>query len=344
MSNPKSKANTIKKTAEAICVQCNIKKISSKFYSSYNKIHNNGIIPYCKDCISKNIRNVSGSIDISKVKDMLQLMDKPFLYDLWGTTVNATQIKKQDVFGIYMKNIQMPQTRYLTWKDSIFLPAMEKKNEVNYDIEFTLNNEIILKWGNGYQLEEYQAFERKYEFLKNNYPEKTAMHTEALLKYIRYSVKEEMATASNDIGSAKEWGRLAKDSATAAKINPSQLSAIDLTDGLNAFGQLSKAVEQVQDIIGILPKFKQEPYDMPDFNMFCYINYIRDMQGLPLCAYEDIWKFYDERKKEYSNRLDFLKDDDSEKNRKSVEQFISTMPQVSPIEDNEEECESDGIL
>lgn len=128
------------------------------------------------------------------------------------------------------------------------------------------------------------------------------MHTEALLTYIRYRVKEEIATARDDMKSAKEWGQLAQKAAQDAKINPSQLSKSDLSDGLDTFGQLVRSVEQAVDIIPILPVFKERPQDKVDFTIWCYINYIRDLKGLPLAEYEDIYRFYDERKKEYEDR------------------------------------------
>jgi hypothetical protein len=137
--------------------------------------------------------------------------------------------------------------------------------------------------------------------LKNNYQEKTAMHTEALLTYIRYRVKEEISTAKNDMKSAKEWGQLAQKAAQDAKINPSQLSKSDLSDGLDTFGQLVRTVEQAVDIIPILPKFKEKPQDKPDFTLWCYVNYVRDLKGLPLVPYQDIYKFYDQRKKDYES-------------------------------------------
>ena len=97
------------------------------------------------------------------------------------------------------------------------------------------------------------------------------MHTEALLNYIRYRVKEELSTAKGNVKEAKEWGQLAKDAATAAKINPSQLSKADLSDGLSTFSELSQAVEREVDIIPILPRFKCRPNDALDFNIWCYI-------------------------------------------------------------------------
>ena len=173
---------------------------------------------------------------------------------------------------------------------------------------FEVTDDICDRWGWDYTQKEYFYFEKKYEMLKNNYPEKTSMHTEALLKYIRFSVKEELATADGNVGEAKSWGSLAKDAATSAKINPSQLSAVDLQDGLSGFGQLVRAVEQAVDVIPILPKFTQKPQDVVDFTLMCIINYQRDLKGLPPAEYKDIWKFYEDRKKEYENKLDFLND------------------------------------
>jgi len=258
-----------------------------------------------------------GNVTLDKLQSTLQLIDRPFIFDLYKISLED----KMDTFGCYMKNLCLKQNRQLTWKDSVFKPQLS--TELNYDnsldieyknnnislkqSEFILTDEIIDKWGAGYKTEEYQAFERKYHLLKNNYPEKTAMHTEALLNYIRYRVKEEMSTASGQVKEAKEWGGLAKDAATAAKINPSQLSKADLTEGLSTFSELVRAVEQSVDIIPILPKFKEKPQDKVDFTLWCYINYIRDLKGLPPCEYKDIWQFYEDRKNEYiqhSNKED----------------------------------------
>jgi hypothetical protein len=37
---------------------------------------------------------------------------------------------------------------------------------------------------------------------------------------------------------------------------------------------------------------------------------VRDLKGLPPAEYEEIYRFYEDRKKEYENRMDFLKDDE----------------------------------
>jgi hypothetical protein len=239
---------------------------------------------------------------IESVKNVMLEMNKPFILDLWISSIEeAKKTGKKDIFGLYKKNVDQNNATG-TWADSLFEIQHVKEN-INVDsiIKNEITDELIDKWGIGYEKDEYHAFERKYNMLKNNYQEKTAMHTEALLTYIRYRVKEEISTAKNDMKAAKEWGSLAQKAAQDAKINPSQLSKSDLSDGLDTFGQLVRTVEQAVDIIPILPQFKEKPQDKPDFTLWCYVNYVRDLKGLPLVPYEDIYKFYDQRKKDYES-------------------------------------------
>jgi len=326
----KSSINPVKKVSQLTCASCgDIKKVS-EFYVSYNPIHQTGRIPYCKVCLKKMICDEGGNVQLDKLKETLRLIDKPFIYNLWKTSLE----EPGDSFGNLIKNLQMPQYRKLGYADSRFLPEADGK--LNYDTAnigtsefkttFIITEEIMDKWGFGYRQEEYQAFEKKYNLLKNNYTEKTAMHTEALLNYIRYRVKEELSTAEGDVEAAKKWGSLAKDAATAAKINPSQLSKADLSDGLSTFSELSQAVEKEVDIIPILPRFKYRPNDAIDFNIWCYVNYMRDLSGLPPCKYEDIYAFYDKRKadyiEQYGDPYGIFTDDPTEKNRPNIIKFI----------------------
>ena len=332
----KSSVNPQKKVSQMTCAACGEVQKISNYYVSYNIVHQTGRLPYCKSCLKNMISDDKGNVTLEKLQSTLQLLDRPFIYDLWKISLED----KADTFGSYMKNLCLKQNRPLTWKDSVFKPQLN--NELNYDnslnieyknnnislkqSEFILTDEIIDKWGFGYKNEEYQAFEKKYGLLKNNYTEKTAMHTEALLNYIRYRVKEELSTAAEDVDAAKKWGSLAKDAATAAKINPSQLSKADLSDGLSTFSELSQAVEKEVDIIPILPRFKYRPNDALDFNIWCYTNYIRDMSGLPPCKYEDVYAFYDRRKedyiKQYGDPYGIFEGDTSEKNRENIKNFI----------------------
>lgn len=330
MPRGRPKGNNKPQVKEITCLSCGKTKKASDFYVSYS-VYNaaTGRVQYCKECCCNLSCDESGSINIDNFKKLLQKIDKPFLYDvLQSAYEEAKGLNGNSVVGIYFKNINsLPQNRSFSWKDSIFESNNKSDEHQNTPInDFTVTHEVIEKWGDGYQPEEYRAFERKYNLLKNNYTEKTNLHTEALLNYIRYRVKEEIATALNNVKEAKEWGELANKAATAAKINPSQLSKADLSEGLSTFSELSQAVEKEIDIIPILPKFKYRPNDALDFNIWCYVNYMRDLAGLPPCAYEDIYAFYDRRKQEYINQYGdpygIFSNDTTEKNRENIKKFI----------------------
>ena len=310
--NTKPKSKNKPQVTSITCLTCGETKKSSDFYTSSSVFHaGTGRVPYCKVCLKNMSTDENGNIDTEKFKKVLKEIDKPYLYDILQSAYNeAKKVENGDVIGIYYKNINsLPQNKNLGWADSIFEPQHESENKThNLLSNFVLTDDIVEFFGAGYEPEEYQAMYRKYNFLKNNYPEKTNMHIEALKTYVRYKVKEEFSSARNDVGSAGKWADLANKAAQNAKINPSQLSAADLADGLSTFGQLVRAVEQAVDIIPILPKFKEKPQDKVDFALWCYINYIRDLKGLPLCEYKDIYKFYEDRKKEHENRFEFLQD------------------------------------
>jgi len=330
-----------KKELNLTCAACSQLKKNTQYYVSYNPIHSSGRIPYCKSCLKNMISDDNGNVILDKLQSTLQLIDRPFIFDLYKISLEDTN----DTFGVYLKNLSLKQNRELTWKDSVFRPQLN--NELNYDNSlnqskvydnankqnfnsqmegFIVTDEIIDKWNFGYSTEEYYYFEKKYNQLKNNYSEKTAMHTEALLNYIRYRVKEEIATAKGDVSESKNWAGMAKDAATSAKINPSQLTKADLTEGLNTISELSQAIEREIDIIPILPRFKFRPNDALDFNIWCYVNYERHLKGMPLVEYADIYKFYDERKadyiKQYGDPYGIFENEPTEGNRENILTFI----------------------
>ena len=293
------------------CMGCDKDRKPSDFYKSYGATAS-GLLTYCKKCCINKGLNQNGQVDLEKFKEMLMQVDRPFLYQTFYDNVKKYE-KIETAIGFYFKDLGMVQNRKLRYKDSIF----EVKNDSDIgdldevyigeiaDFSNSERRNLIDKWGIGYSDDELYSFEKKYDLLKNNYPEKTAMHTEALFTYIRYRVKEELATAKGDVGEAQKWGTLADKASERAKINPSQLSKADLSNGLNGFGEMARAVEKAVDIIEILPKFKEKPQDKVDFTLWCYINYVRRLKNLPDAEYKDIYNFYEERKKEYkktSNR------------------------------------------
>jgi hypothetical protein len=300
----KSSSNTKVTNREMIyCTGCDHDKKPSDFYKSYGTTKS-GVLPYCKQCCINMSLNNNSAFNVDKFKNMLSKVDRPFLYQTLADNLKKYPNKIESAIGFYFKDLGMVQNRSLKYKDSLFTPeSNNENNDLLFEQQSLLDvkerKRLIDKYGLGYTDEELYSFERKYDLLKENYPQKTAMHTEALLTYIRYRVKEELATAKGDVSEAQKWGQLADKASERAKINPSQLSKADLSGGLNGFGELSRAVEQAVDIVPILPKFTEKPQDKVDFTLWCYINYIRRLKNLPDVEYKDIWHFYEERKEEY---------------------------------------------
>lgn len=197
------------------------------------------------------------------------------------------------------------------------------------DNDFEVTSEIVDRFGDGYTRLEYAKMQKKYDKLALNYQLTTNLHEEALATYVRFKIKEENATATGDVASADKWNKAAQDAADKAKLTPKQLTQSDLQGGVSAISEISKAVEESVDIIERLPRFKYAPNDAPDFIIWCYVNFCRKLRGLPEVEYKDVYNFYDKRKEEYiaqyGDVYGIFTDDTSEKNRDSIEKFI-TLP------------------
>ncbi len=277
------------------CSKCLNEKKVSDFYKSYSPLDTDERLRICKHCI----QDMVDINNIESLKNMLRMNDKPYVYHLWESALT-----KNSPIGEYFKLINAKDYRHLTWEDSIF--EKDKKEENNSEsnqsnIGISLEELESLKeiYGHGYPDEEYILFEKKFRKLKPSFQLPTTMHEEYLREYCVNKVKETLAKAKGEFKEAKEWSIMAKEAAEAGKLKPSQMSKADLSKGLDGFGQLSRMVEQHRDIIPLLPKFIQQPKDKVDITLWLYINYVRDLEGLPPAEYKDIYKFYEDRRKDY---------------------------------------------
>lgn len=191
-------------------------------------------------------------------------------------------------------------------KEEERLKKEQEERELKEKQEKEFSDYIKGLFGEGFTDSEYEELAKRFNTLQQNYPLRTAMHIEALTTYIKYAFKRDKAIAEDDIESADKWGKLAAKQATDAKINPSQLSAADLSDGISNFGKLTEAVEREIDIIPILPKFATDPQDSLDFILWQFINYNRRLQNLPEVKYSEIYSFLDTNVKDYRKEYKFL--------------------------------------
>jgi hypothetical protein len=360
-----TKKTTAKQTKR--CMSCPSDKAEQtieNFYRSRSTMHADGRVPMCIECIKKTSYNAEkDEIDIDKFKDVLRTIDKPWIDSVFESSVVqynkmygdkfTTKGERTKIIGFYFKNIQtLRQYSLLNWVQGVEVNQKQQSiiengvatsfqekyepnniNDERYYLEglesFKVTDEMVNLFGSGYKKSDYKAMWDKYNFLKKSYPDVTNLHTEALVTYVRFKVKEEQAVAAGNASDADKWATAARNAADKAKINPSQLSQSDLQGGLNSFSELLMAVEQAVDVIPILPKFKFRPNDAIDFNIWCMINYLRDLEGKPLCSYEDVYQFYDKRKAEYIEQYGdpygVFTGDPTESNRNSVKKFI-TLP------------------
>lgn len=287
------------------------------------------VAKYGKEIIGFYFKNIN-TLRQNKDKSFSDSEKEEFVHKTYN--VNTRQ-KKETLINRYSINSENDNTN--STKPPTTPPLI--KSEYNIG-SFVATDEIKSLFGYGYDDIEYKKMYDKYEKLKINYSLQTNLHQEALATYVRFKVKEEDATAEGNVDDAKKWYDAAQNAAEKAKLTPKQLTQADLQGGINSFSEIFKAVEQAVDVIPILPRFKYRPNDALDFNIWCYINYARDLQGLPHCQYEDVYKFYDKKKKEYLDQYgdpyNIFDDDPTEKNRENIKKFI-TLP--NDYEDGDEE-------
>lgn len=317
------------------CITCSTdvaNKPLSEFYNSKSPQHIDGKVPWCKDCIKDKSTDENGKLDRGKFQNVLRQIDKPYFIDILEECeenlankfpeLNKEELAQRgsEIVGAYFRNIQFQKcSKDKLYGDSVRLgfyakprkqtivselQTQDAKNEYEAEInpnneQFIITDEMTELFGDGYSNYEYKKMWKKYNSLKQGYNIQTSMHKEALATYVRFKVKEEIATSNGDVENAKKWYAAATDAADKAKLSPKQLTKADLTKGLNSFSEISLALEQAVDIIPVLPQFKEQPNDMPDFIIWCYINYARKLKGVPCVDYSEVYRFYDDMAKEY---------------------------------------------
>ena len=287
----------------------------NQFRKEYSYVDKNDIKSHGKEILQYFFKNIAMRQTINK--SYCDSEKEGFMFQNSNTAKSEKQKIKNNFGDI---NSQIGDSKEILKTEETIVPN---------DNDFEITPSIVELFGDGYSKTIYKKMYDKYEKLKMNYSIQTNLHQEALATYVRFKVQEEVSTAKGDVADAQKWYSAAQDAADKAKLTPKQLTQADLQGGINSFSEIFKAVEQAVDVIPILPRFKYRPNDALDFNIWCYINYARDLQGLPQCSYEDVYKFYDKKKQEYLEQYGdpygIFEDEPTEKNRPNVEKFI-TLP------------------
>ncbi len=235
-----------KKVTELTCASCGEVKKTSMYYVSYNPIHLTSRIPYCKSCLSKMIADEKGNVSLGKVKETLRLIDRPFLYSLWKSSLED----KTDSWGCYIKNLQMVQYRKLGWEDSKFLPEIE--NDLNYedvkqsviqDENFEVTKEMLARWGK-HTSEDYIKLEQFYWDMKDKNKIETPQEETYLKKLALISMKMDIELENSRYDEAKKLGDLFSKYMADSQFRTIDKTDADKTGGLRSFSQIYSEIEK----------------------------------------------------------------------------------------------------
>lgn len=193
----------------------------------------------------------------------------------------------------------------------------ETETEEKIDKEEQRKRNIAL-WGNGFTESDFETLNTKLEEFTRYYPLKTAMHKEALVRYLKYAQMCDKSISAGDVDAADKWGKLAAKQAQDAKINPSQLSVADLSNGVSNFSKISETVEKVTDIVSRLPKYIRHPRDEVDYTIWQIVNYLRRLSNMPEVSYEEVYKFLLDKYNENKNQYEFLIKENDKKYKEPI--------------------------
>lgn len=261
-----------------------------------------GIVPICKACL-QDLSLENGAFDQKKVFDLCRKIDKPFFYNTFAVT-RAKGVPESIKMSEYIRSVNLGKTGSLGFADG---EQTTRNDGLGGTIEENELAAYIDLFGEGFSAEEYKNAKRLYDKMSINYPIKTNIHEQMLADWAITKTKEQRAMAMGNVEEAEKWGKRADAKATAAKINPSQLSAADLSEGINNFSKLTEAVERATDIIPVLNRYRERPQDKVDYTIWQFINYCRKLEGKPTVEYREIYAFLDEQYEKHKDMLSWLK-------------------------------------
>ena len=293
----------MQKDNSATCVNCGRLLPKSSFYKDKSSAASLDYIPICKIC-SNEIALVDGVFAQEGVFEYCRRINKPFSYGAFSVS-RGKKIAEANKLAEYLRNISTPKMANLTFADG----EQTLRTETVSELAENERKECEDLFGYGFTDEEYKAALRLYNKMTNNYPLKTNMHQQILADWAMTKAKEIQAMASGKVEDAEKWGKRADAKATAAKLNPSQLSAADLSEGINSFSKLTEAVERARDIIPVLNTYRDRPQDKVDYTIWQFINYCRKLEGKPTVEYREIYAFLNEQYESQKDLLKWLKRD-----------------------------------
>lgn len=279
-----------KKTPKKQCAKClKEKKRDGDFYAdyTYDSINADKKLPICKECLW-DIAGYTG--DINLAKEALRKINRPFLSNVWESSINEAADEKS-IFRTYIKNIQMVQSKTLTWKDSDeFTDRSRNSNSVNNESKISSSSEesyiseedfnlpidqLKKKWGRNFEIEDYYKLEDFYNKMMTSNKIETPQDETYLKKLAVISLKMDKELEAGNYSQVKQLGDLFSKYMADSKFRAMDQTDASKTGGLRTFSQIYAEVEKD----GFIPpweeyrKFKGLKQDIVDKTIMYILNY-----------------------------------------------------------------------
>lgn len=232
-----------------VCTCCGKNKAISNFYYSSSYVNKyTETVQICKDCIFDYVVGDSSPDDMIKVKDILRMIDKPFIESVWKTSQEESKKSERNTFRTYMKNIAMPHNKDKSWKDSQFKEdiVVVKKEKVP-EINDTVTDEQLKEWHRMWgeeELEGYLFMDKFYNEYMTKFPKDSPAQVNTYKSLAKIHWKAEQKLNDDEI---KEWKELMDVSSKLhndANIKPVQSKGVGEDKGLHCYGLWIADIEE----------------------------------------------------------------------------------------------------
>jgi hypothetical protein len=245
MPNKKVEKTIRSQSTKKICDNCKREIALINFYNTNSVLSVDGKLNICKNCV-KSMIDYNNMETIYKI---LQLLDIPFLYSYWRSAVESNP---EDPWNTYIRiaNSKMNEFKKGTWKDSKFEP--ESINPVKYNINqqvsyqnnFEVTQEMILKWGNKYLPEDYYELERFYNEMERTNNIETTQDMVYLKKLAVISLKMDKELEEGNYDEVKKLGDLFSKYMADSKFRAMDKTDADRSGGIRRFSDIYAEVEK----------------------------------------------------------------------------------------------------
>lgn len=241
----KAKTATRPPIVKKECDNCHKDLAVSNYYNTNSVLSVDGKLNICKTC-------VKSMLDYNKIETVykiLQLLDVPFVYSYWR---NAKENNPEDPWSRYitMANSKINEFKKGTWKDSKFEPDSINPVKTNMvqamitNVNFDVTSEMVLKWGNKYESEDYYALETFYNDMMRTNNIETTQDMIYLKKLAIISLKMDKELDDGNYDEAKKLGDLFSKYMADSKFRAMDKTDADKTGGIRNFSTIYTEVEK----------------------------------------------------------------------------------------------------